>query len=214
MELCNSVVNIREGTMSEEELKRKASKELKTAKDPLERLRLQCLIRGNAGIKSLGRSFRIMDDSGDRKLDLEEFRKGLHNFSVNIPNEEIEQLFKKFDKDGSGYIDFNEFLPPLSKTRVSLIDAAFKKFDKTGDGVVTIEDMEEVYHADRHPKYLSGEKSREDIFKDFLKNFEASGHVDGKVTKEEFLNYYCGVSASVDTDAYFDLMMRNAWKLY
>lgn len=51
----NSVVNIRDGTMSEEELKMKALKELQTAKDPIERLRLQCLVRGNAGIKSLGR---------------------------------------------------------------------------------------------------------------------------------------------------------------
>lgn len=41
--------------MSEEELKQKAQRELATAKDPVERLRLQCLLRGNAGIKSLGR---------------------------------------------------------------------------------------------------------------------------------------------------------------
>lgn len=34
-----------------------------------------------------------------------------------------------------------------------------------------------------------------------------------QVTKEDFLNYYAGVSASIDTDAYFVLMMTKSWRL-
>lgn len=37
------------------ELKKKAEAQLQSAKDPLERLRLQCLARGANGIKGLGR---------------------------------------------------------------------------------------------------------------------------------------------------------------
>lgn len=35
-----------------------------------------------------------------------------------------------------------------------------------------------------------------------------------QVSKEDFLNYYAGVSASIDTDAYFILMMRKSWRLW
>jgi hypothetical protein len=33
------------------------------------------------------------------------------------------------------------------------------------------------------------------------------------VTMEEFVEYYNNVSASIDNDQYFELMMVNAWNL-
>lgn len=43
-----------------------------------------------------------------------------------------------------------------------------------------------------------------------MRNNETPNHV---VTKEEFEEYYNNISASIDDDNYFQLMMENAWKL-
>nr|KAI8749741.1 calcyphosin-like protein isoform X2 [Biomphalaria glabrata] len=195
----------------------KCKKALQTTTDPVERLRLACLARGASGIKGLARTFKIMDDDENRSLDKKEFAKGLHDYGlVEFSNAQIDELFKIFDKDGSGTIDFDEFLirlrPAMSQNRRNLIYQAFRKLDKTGDGVVTIEDLKGVYSASKHPKYLSGEWTEDQVLRQFLDSFD-SDDKDGKITKEEFENYYAGVSASIDNDAYFDLMMRTAYKL-
>ncbi|VDK24720.1 unnamed protein product [Taenia asiatica] len=210
------------------QLKLKARKKIQETTSPLEKLRLQCLARGGSGILGLGRQFRIMDDDGNKLLDLREFTKGCADFGADLTKEEVKEIFELLDRDGSGHIDFDEFLealrPPMPKCRIDLVNQAFMKMDRSRDGFITVsflrltyrklaEDLRGVYNCKFHPKYKNGEWTEEQVFEEFLRKFEAPSEIDGKVTKSEFMNYYAGVSASIDNNAYFDLMMRNAYKL-
>ncbi|UYV66578.1 CAPSL [Cordylochernes scorpioides] len=204
--------------------------------DLIVKLREACLARGASGILGIRRShvrqvfslhvsdtgglcrqFKILDDNLDRKLDLAEFQAGLEEFGVDMDAESIAELFAEMDTDGTGTLHFEEFLkslrPPMSDERVAMIRKAFQLMDKTGDGVVTIEDLRGVYNVQFHPKVQDGEITEDEAFEEFLKGLDTPNDPDGKITWGDFLDYYSGVSASIDTDEYFIEMMKSAWKM-
>ena len=96
---------------------------------------------------------------------------------------------------------------------------AFAKIDFNEDGALDINDIKGKYDASRHPDVRSGKKTEEEVLTEFLETFEVhhnvmhDGQSDGKVTMDEFIEYYTNVSANIDNDAYFDLMMSNAWNI-
>ncbi|XP_023235772.1 calcyphosin-like protein [Centruroides sculpturatus] len=157
-----------------------------------------------------------MATTGRYELDSNPEKKVIH---VRTPIEKLRYQCLQRGVNGIKTLGRYSFLityllqPPMSAGRINLINQAFKKMDRTGDGVITIEDLKGVYNAQKHPKYLNGEMTEDQVFLMFLKSFDCPNNPDGKVTEEEFLNYYAGVSSSIDTDAYFDLMMRNSWKI-
>ncbi|XP_028172229.1 calcyphosin-like protein [Ostrinia furnacalis] len=201
----------------EEELMNRCSRALDSATDPLEKLRLLCLSHGAAGIMALARAFRRMEIQGNKRLNRDEFVESIKETGLDFSDEDAMELFTRFDKDDTGYIVLEEFLsgirPPMSDSRRAIVEQAFKKLDKTGDGVISVDDIRRVYAVTSHPRYMSGEETADLVMSRFLANFEQDGIIDGKVTREEFLNFYSGFSVSIDSDCYFDLMIRQAYKL-
>lgn len=52
------------------------------------------------------------------------------------------------------------------------------------------------------------------MLNNFLACFDGSlGPKSAIVTPEKFLAYYSNISASIDTDDYFELVLRNVWHL-
>nr|XP_054764667.1 calcyphosin-like protein [Lytechinus pictus] len=140
----------------------------------------------NAFYFSYSRSFRIMDDDGNKSISREEFKKGLTDYHCGLSDEEYEAVFQLCDKDSSGALSFDEFLihlkPPMNQGRIDIVEKAFAKADKTGDGVITVADMKGVYNVKQNPKYANGEWTEKQCFEEFLKTFEEENNPDGKST--------------------------------
>jgi hypothetical protein len=132
-------------------------------------------------------------------------------------------LFKEFDCDNSGEISYDEFIRgirgPMNSFRKMLVGKAFNIMDKDKSGVIDINDIKGVYNAKFHPDVKAGKRTEDEILGEFLETFETHHNIlkngvrDQRVTKEEWDEYYNNISASIDNDEYFELMMNSAWNL-
>jgi hypothetical protein len=156
-------------------------------------------------------------------LCIDEFTKAIHDFNVDIEDIDIKGLFKSMDTDGSGEINFNEFLRvvvgEMTPFRQNLVERCYAKLDLNGDGEVAIEEFEQIYNASAHPEVRSGKKTEREIITEFLETFQqhhnnmTGAKKDNKISKEEFIEYYNNISCNIPNDSYFDLMISNAWQL-
>ena len=72
--------------------------------------------------------------------------------------------------------------------------------------------MMDIYDFSQHPEVKTGKKTIKEAMREFMGQWEDTDG-DGAVSYKEFEDYYKGVSASIDGDDYFELMMRNAWRI-
>lgn len=89
---------------------------------------------------------------------------------------------------------------------------AYDKLDVNHDGLVKLDDICKIYDVSKHPDVLSGKKTPEAVYIEFMKLWDTQ-EKDGIITFDEFCEYYSDVSASIDDDDYFVEMMISAWKL-
>ena len=185
--------------------------------DALNKIKSQCAARGARSIRGLSRVFKQIDSyDGNHKVDADELYTGLTEFGCDLSKAEVALLMENFDEDGSGSLNFDEFLKgirgDMNEARQAIVDQAWAKFDKDSSGEITMADLQGVYNVDHHPGFISGEKTEEEIFGEFLGAFGDS-NADGSITKDEWNDYFRGISSSFDTDAEFEQSITNAWKL-
>ena len=174
------------------------------------------LERGAYGIRGLAKVFKSMDDNGNRLLEPEDFKWGLINYGIHLKEQELRSLIQAFDRNQDGVVNFDEFLTTLkgqiNERRLRLVALAYEKLDKNKDGRVTLDDIARTYNASLHPEVRSGKMTEEQVFRQFISMWDTE-KPDGVVTLREFARYYEDISASIDSDDYFEAVIKSAWNL-
>lgn len=131
--------------------------------------------------EQIDKVFRAMDLNGDGKLQKDEIQKGYAEFfGRHLTDDEVNEMFAKVDTDGSGEIEYSEFVVATLNEKNLLsnnkLQTAFKMFDKDGGGTISIEEIRQVLSF--------GQNLDEAVIQEIIKQVDANG--DGEISYEEF----------------------------
>ena len=151
------------------------------------------------------------------EFQLFKFLQAMRQINMTLTNGELRILFEFYDEEDFGLIDYELFVhgvrDKLNDFRLNLVKKAFNQLDKDGSGLLDASDIASLYDSSVHPDVISGSSSSQQVLSSFLETFDVGCVVSGKVTIDEFINYYSNISESIDNDDYFELMIRNVWHI-
>jgi Ca2+-binding EF-hand superfamily protein len=191
------------------------------AKSAIARMREVLSLRagGFESLKAIGSQFRIIDRDHNQQLSKDEYGIALDilfsAYNVKFSQAEKNALFTLFDHDKSGQINYDEFVRgirgDMNDFRLTWVKQAFSMLDSDGSGVVDTSEMSRTYDVSQNPAVQTGKITPEEAMRQFMKHYDEN--MDGRITTDEFVENYQWVSSSIDSDDYFELMMRNAWHI-
>ncbi|KAK7073092.1 hypothetical protein SK128_017650 [Halocaridina rubra] len=158
----------------------------------------------------------MRDDERTYVVFTDQLEQIFHDFGVGLNDNETAEIFSGLDVEGTGTIPYELFMerlrPEMSPLRTTTLLEAYGTLIRSVDGLVDIETMRESYNPSCDERVASGEASEEEVLAEFIGRFETGVHMEGKVNRYEFFDYYSAVSASIDDDDEFLELIKNSWK--
>ena len=131
-------------------------------------------------IAELQKAFKALDLNSDGKLSRDELIEGYRVTLGDMAEEEVDRIMKAADTDGSGEIDYSEWIVATTDKRKLLTDdklnVAFNMFDRDGGGSISSEEVKEVLGV--------GKNISEHIWNEIVSEVDPNG--DGEISFEEF----------------------------
>ena len=194
--------------------------------DILVHLRSIMIQRGYIGIMSMRRTFMLVDENSTKEISFDEFEKIFKAYRYDLSETEINNLFNYFDKEGNGYIKYEEFLNELcnnlNQFRKDILKQVFNKLDEKEKGFITVGIIRHEYNPKGNPLVRQGKRSEDEILAEFLDVLEYHFNLlieknedidvnELEVDFEEFCNFYENISLCIEDDKYFEIMVLSEW---
>jgi len=155
----------------------------------LKKAALQVLARqlNEDELKGLRDVFMALDGNGDGKLTVAEMKEGIAKSGLKEIPPDLQAIMEDVDSDGSGEIDYTEFLAATLDKRVYMKEdvcwQAFRVFDRNGDGKISKEELAQVL-GDGEVKDKCGDGALQAVA-EMMKELDGNG--DGMVDFDEFM---------------------------
>jgi calcium-dependent protein kinase len=138
---------------------------------------------GETQIKALRDTFMALDHNGDGLLTIAEMKEGLNKCGLKEIPTDLQQIMEDVDSDGSGVIDYTEFLAATLDKKVYMAEdvcwQAFRIFDRNGDGKIDKNEIGQVLNNSEV------QESAAVSMAEIMKEIDANG--DGEIDFQEFM---------------------------
>lgn len=135
-------------------------------------------------LQQLKSSFLALDEEGKGHITKDQLRRGFEKSGLKIPSN-FDSLIECIDSDGSGQIDYTEFVAAaLDRKHFSkqLLYCAFRVFDVDNDGKITTAELVHILYNGNKKKNIT--QTEVDKVKKMIK--EADKNNDGSIDFHEF----------------------------
>jgi len=138
----------------------------------------------DAQLRGLRDAFTQLDSNGDGLLTMAELKNGLEKAGYHKTNSDLEMICDGVDTDGSGVIDYTEFLAAALDKRSYLSEqacwTAFKVFDLDGDGKISLDELRALLEDEATSEAVGADRVAE-----LLHEIDRNG--DGEIDFKEFM---------------------------
>ena len=221
--------NTQEDEQKEKEKKEEPQKE-PTVLESIDKLRNEITKQGDKGVMNLLKNFRNVDLAGSNGVDIDEFISVIENVqkepkneeNINkLSNKEIRNIFKMYDTEEKGIMEYRKFLNDLLKiklmpeSRKVHLRNIFDHLDFEHKQAIDINELISLYKKPEIP-------SEENILPDLLETFIIFHNIlrgtrNPLVSLEDFLEYYSYINFLIPetkNDKLFIDFTAEGWRLY